>query len=67
MFFRDRFIFGSCCKLPEPEMDAVIAENDDWEEQVNNLPLDQVGKLICSTQNGYFTGVWEKTRRIYGA
>lgn len=39
---RDRFIFGSCCKLPEPEMDAVIAENDDWEEQVNNLPLDQV-------------------------
>jgi len=42
---RDRFIFGSCCKLPEPEVEAVVAEsesNELWEEEVNNLPLDQV-------------------------
>jgi len=39
---RDRFIFGSCCKLPQPDVEAVVAEDSEWAEQVNNLPLDQV-------------------------
>jgi len=38
---RDRFIFGSCCKLPQPEVEAVVAD-DEWGDQVNNLPLEQV-------------------------
>lgn len=40
---RDRFVFGSCCKLPEPmEEEAVVAEDEEWEDSVNDLPLDQI-------------------------
>ena len=56
---RDRFIFGSCCKLPEPEVEAVVAEsesNELWEEEVNNLPLDQVTQISLG-ENNHFNGL----------
>merc|ERR1719483_1482849 len=41
---RDRFIFGSCCKMPNDmdDMEAVVAEDETWEESVNGLPLDEI-------------------------
>ena len=41
---RDRFIFGSCCKLPQPQVEPVVAV-DEWGDQVNSLPLDQVDTI----------------------
>ena len=44
---RDRFIFGSCCRLPssEPETEAVVAEDEEerrWEERVNSVRSEEV-------------------------
>ena len=52
---RDRFIFGSCCRLPDtssvvenpgggPSFEATIVENEDqeWEDRVNGLEIDDV-------------------------
>ena len=45
---RDRFIFGSCCRLPssEPETEAVVAEEEEeerrWEERVNSDRAEEV-------------------------
>ena len=37
---RDRFIFGSCCRLPSPEVEPVVA--DSWEERVNSGREEEV-------------------------
>ena len=42
---RDRFIFGSCCRLPssEPETEAVVAEDETrWEDRVNSVGSEEV-------------------------
>ena len=51
--FRDRFIFGSCCRLPQPQVEANIAEEDVWEDQVNNLPLSEVNRIVIVLLHTY--------------
>ena len=39
---RDRFIFGSCCRLPGQ------SSASEWEERANSLPVSQVLKSIST-------------------